>query len=584
MDKNKKQINSHKKKTTIRKQWTRRIMALIIGIFLVMGVGEYIFLQKLIENSMKMALPAITNVITNKLESKNLNDLSHISKESQIYKEIDNALEFMKNESRDFINKVYVVAKDSDEGWKYIFNKSDEYKAEYGDVFYPGKNEKLINEVLKERKFKVTSADHNLSNKTSSMTAYIPVKAANEDILLCVDFKAKEFMDMQLILTGILLAIFVIALIIVRLLVGRVAKRQAQSIELLVHKMREVSNLEGDLTQRINIDSNDEIGQLAEYTNNMIDTMQDMLLNVRNTSNKLNSTSEHFNKSFTNTVHGFEEMDLVTKDIAERISEQTNQLEETSTRISNINNAVAQVAENSQMVTEQAINTSDNAVEGNKVMEQLQVFTKEISLLVGETSKLVKHLAEKSEAINGIADTITAIAEQTNLLALNASIEAARAGEHGKGFAVVAENVRKLAEESSKSAEEIFTLIKEVQQGIENAGDSMKDVAEKTIKEEQFVTEVSSRFDKIVKSINDVSNKVEEVSSAAEEMSANTTMITEEMENLANISEENNASTEEVAASIDSQVYTIKTLNEMTKELNEVSLQLSQGLSKLKLE
>ena len=356
-----------------------------------------------------------------------------------------------------------------------------------------------------------------------------------------------------------------------------------KSINILVEKMKDMSNLEGDLTKRIEIDSNDEIGELAGSTNKMLDTFQELLVHISKTSNKIYQVEEKFTEAFHKNVQGFKEMNIMTGSIASRIDKQTEELNSAASNIHYINEAVAEVATNSQMVTEQAMAAKDNASEGNKTMMDLASKSKEIVEEVGNTSQLVKELDEKSVAINGIVDAITAISEQTNLLALNASIEAARAGEQGRGFAVVADEVRKLAEASSKAAEEISDLIKEVQKGIAAAGGSMEGVAYRVKEVYSYVETATNKFYTIATSISKVSQKVEEVSSATEEMSANASTINNQIETLVNISEENNQTTESVAASIQYQVNEVTNLQLVLKELDDSTLELMKRLSKLKL-
>lgn len=575
----------NKKKTTLRKQWTKNIMALMIANFLVIGIGVYIAIGSFIKQSVQMAVPAITNTITSEVQKIDFPELEQNKENSEIYKEIDRVMTTLQDKSDKFVKDIFIIASKDDENWTYIIEKSEEVDAKYGDSFNMSQQLDMINKTVASEEVCVDEVEHGLKDSSSLSHVYIPVKLNdNSNVVIGIALNNEGFFKFELIIIGVLVGLMIFALAIVRVIVGIITRYQSKSIEQLVEKMKDVAHLEGDLTQRIDIQSNDEIGELVNYTNQMLDTFQDILLNFRQMSEKLHKTSEEFNNSFTNTVVEFEQMDAATKDITVKIGEQTQKLSLTTNKIHHVNDAIVQVAENSQMVTEEAVKTSESAREGNKVMNQLESHSKEITQVVDKSSQLVKNLVQKSNEINSIIDAISSIAEQTNLLALNASIEAARAGEQGRGFAVVAEEVRKLAEESAKSAEEISTLIKEVQDGIENTGTSMEHVAEKTLEQNKFIDEVTERINEIVKSINGVSNRVEEVSSATEEMSANTTMITEEIENLALISEENNSSTEEVAASIDNQVDSIGNLMNKSEELNNISSELLNRLSNLNLD
>ena len=573
-----------KKKNSISGKLSKRIMILIISIFLIIAIATYLLLQSAISKIVVALGPAVTTTITNGLEKVDYDKLLSEKENSEVYKELNDGITFLSDKGKNFIQEISIVTLDKDKKWTYIVDKSVENPAKFGDVFEDNPNKEIVEEALNTGKSTISDVQRDVIDRTSSVSTYIPIKTQKGmNTLVVLKIKLDAILKMQLLILLGVIILSIIVLSIIKLMVNKITQRHTKSINILVEKMQDMSNLEGDLTKRIQIDSNDEIGELAEYTNKMLDTFQELLVHVSKTSNKIYEIKGKFTDAFDRNVEGFKEMNMLTGNIASKIDQQTEELNSSASNIHYINDVVAQIANNSQMVTEQAIEAKENASEGNATMMELASQSKEIVEEVGNTSQLVKELDKKSEAINGIVDAITAISEQTNLLALNASIEAARAGEQGRGFAVVADEVRKLAEKSSKSAEEISELIKQVQRGISAAGGSMEGVAHRVKEVYSYVGIAASKFDKIASSISTVSQKVEEVSSATEEMSANTATINNQIEKLSNISKENNQATESVASSIENQVSEVTNLKLVLNELDNSTLELMKRLSKLKL-
>ncbi|MBZ9633497.1 methyl-accepting chemotaxis protein [Clostridium sp. FP1] len=575
---------NEKKKTSISDKLSKRIMLLIISIFLIIIVATYLLLQSTVKKVVVGIGPVVTTAITNRLEKVDYDKFLSEKENSDIYKELNDGITFLGDKGVDFIQGISIVTLNGDNKWTYILDKTKESTAKFGDAFEDTANKEMIDNAINTGKATTSEVQRDVIDRTSSMTTYIPMKTQKGmNALVILKIKLDTILKAQLLILLCAIVFSVIVLLIIKFMVRKITKSQTKSINVLVEKMSDMSNLEGDLTKRIQIDSNDEIGELAQSTNKMLDTFQELLVHITKTSKDIYDVEEKFTDAFHRNAEGFKKMNTLTGNIALRIEKQTEELNSSADSIHYINDAVGQIANNSQMVTQQAIEAKDNASDGNKTMMELANKSKEIVVEVGNTSQLVKELDEKSEAINGIVDAITAISEQTNLLALNASIEAARAGQQGKGFAVVAEEVRKLAEQSSKSAEEISELIKQVQRGIAAAGGSMEGVANRVKEVYSYVDIAAIKFDKIASSIGNVSQKVEEVSSATEEMSANASTINNQIENLVNISKENNDATESVAASIQFGVDEITNLQLVLKELDNFTLELVKRLSKLKL-
>lgn len=249
---------------------------------------------------------------------------------------------------------------------------------------------------------------------------------------------------------------------------------------------------EGDLTQTIDVTSEDEIGLLMLSMRNMLDKLVSIVSEVRGSADNIASASEQVNA----TAQG----------ISQATNEQAASVEETSASVEQMSASVSQNTENAKVTDGIASKAAKDANEGGEA--------------VRETVIAMKSIADKISIIDDIA-------YQTNLLALNAAIEAARAGEHGKGFAVVAAEVRKLAERSQIAAQEIGEVAKGSVSLAERAG---------------------VLLDEIVPSINKTSDLVQEIYAASEEQSSGTLQITAAMNQLSEATQQNASSSEELAA------------------------------------
>ncbi|WP_442854536.1 methyl-accepting chemotaxis protein [Bacillus sp. SJS] len=256
--------------------------------------------------------------------------------------------------------------------------------------------------------------------------------------------------------------------------------------------------------------------------------------------------------------------------------------EETAKAVQEIATGVQYVAERaasvSLTVSEAAEQTQKGSIYIDKAVKQMD----DIYHSVEETTRLVIELGDKSAEINKIVDVITAISEQTNLLALNAAIEAARAGEHGKGFAVVADEVRKLAEGSKQSAEQITTLIRSIQKRTNLVIDHMAKEKEQAAGGLDLIKETGDNFTMIQKAVQDVNSQIQEVSATAEQMSASSEEVTASVEEMASIATESASSTQQVAAGAQQQYSSMEEIGQSINKLAELAAGLKTEVAKFK--
>lgn len=272
-------------------------------------------------------------------------------------------------------------------------------------------------------------------------------------------------------------------------------------------RMRDIAEGEGDLTKRIDVKSNDEIGMLCAAANNFIQKIHDVISSVKTNAEGLSDASNQVNSA--------------AQDLSSGSSEQAASVEETSSSLEQMSATVNQNAENASQTEKMASNSAIQAAEGGKQ--------------VAETVVAMKDIAEKIGIIEDIA-------YQTNLLALNAAIEAARAGEHGRGFAVVASEVRKLAGRSETAAGEISALAKSSVAVAEGAGKLLEEIVPSIAKTAELVEEINASSEEQASGITEINGAMEQLdtvtqnnASLAEELSATAEEMTAQVQSLADM-------------------------------------------------
>ena len=312
-----------------------------------------------------------------------------------------------------------------------------------------------------------------------------------------------------------------LAVIISMLLTFGILNILYRPIIALKQTILDLSSGNGDLTQRIEVRTDDDLGQISQGINQFIENLQGMMLEIKSTTVELQSHTERMREQSEKNDENLNSHLAETEQVVTAIEEMNSTAD-----------AMATDAANTAEITQRANEVGSTS---RIIAEQSQ---KTISDLITDVDSAVDNVAqmsEKTENINGILDVINSIAEQTNLLALNAAIEAARAGEQGRGFAVVADEVRSLASRTKDSTEEVESALESLLQGTQvvvKSMDNTKSRCQDTISSSSEVEESLGSMSDFVNDIHDLSSQI---TTAAEEQSSVTQELTRNMTEINNI-------------------------------------------------
>lgn len=453
-------------------------------------------------------------------------------------------------------------------------NKSEQNVQQFADRMFSlkatGETEQYEKLDSTQGRLIIKQFDARVENLANYQSEYIDGKIA-------ATTKEIQSIKFQMIILGVFaVVISLIIAITMGSLISRPIKRMARAAQKIA---------EGDLTaEQIRIKNRDEVGDLALAFNQMALNLKELITNVRHNTVQVSGSAAELTASADQTIQATEQITSSIQEVASGSEAQGKNATESSEAMKNMTRGIQQLATTTAAVSELAMETNAEANKGNDSLLRVITQMDTIHTAVLESASVVKNLGNHSVEIGNIIGLITDIAEQTNLLALNAAIEAARAGDHGRGFAVVADEVKKLAEQSKQSAEQIASLISEIQHDTNRAVSVMDTGTQEVQIGMQVVKVAEEGFSKIVELIEQVSKQIQEATTVSEEMSSSAELIYTSFDEIATIAQMSSSNLQNVASASEEQLATIEEVAASAATLSNMAEELQTQVSRFKIE
>ncbi|MHC8396506.1 methyl-accepting chemotaxis protein [Pseudomonas sp. LB3P93] len=298
----------------------------------------------------------------------------------------------------------------------------------------------------------------------------------------------------------------IIAVAIIIALLGMLIRILIQPLHVMTRAMADIADGEGDLTKRLTIENNDEFGVLGTAFNRFVERIHGSIREVSSATGQVNEVALRVVAASNSSMFNSDQQASRTSSVAAAINQ--------------LGAAAQEIARNAAQASSQASDARSLAEDGQQVVDRSIKAMNQLSSMLSASSTNIESLNSKTVNIGQILEVITSISQQTNLLALNAAIEAARAGEAGRGFAVVADEVRNLAHRTQESAQQVQTMIEELQVGARESVSTMSDSQRHSQDSVEIANLAGERLNSVTLRIGEIDGMNQSVATATEEQTA----------------------------------------------------------------